>query len=434
MKIIFLYSAGYEPETVKQVFLEKMDMAGAAIVYTETLESGLIDFTKEAIKKSLAKKDKVLLVTTRERKILKMLQEETERDEWLMRMLKENRMLFVMDPSKMGYPALYGGKEADIPFRRYFSDGVGVDEKFLRDTCAAGIMLPFNMFIPTEENPIFRASAILEMAESVDGTAKIEHIIIDLKERQKNFPFDPFTGIAEIEEMDIFVEDNEYLAQVIMDLNNKLKSAKTVVNSCRAFIMHGKETKLSIVEAMSRFLHSVEASDKSRGSMWMNDRLAQSSRIKKIFMSTHYWENRNILSQSHEGQKKHGTIVKVLSGRVIMLKKGQEKAISEKMKEGKLSLLYPMLKERTQKNTESGALRYYEVLFKAISDPTIESYGICIKSTLKNPTKEQAYNFIKSNMELHFGLNNMISIEEISSPEVERFYDTDNVLEAPVLN
>lgn len=347
MKIIFLYSAGYEPETVERTFLEKMDMAGASIVYTETLESGLVDFVKEAVKKSLQKKDKVLLVTTRERKILKMLQEETEKDKWLMQTLADNRMLFVMDPGTMGYTALYGVKEADIPFRRYFSDGVGVDEKFLEDTRAAGIMLPFDMFMPTGENPILRASVIWEMAESVDGAAKVEHMVIDIKERQRNFPFDPFTGIAEIEEMDIFVEDNEYLAKVIMDLNNKLKSAKTVVNSCRAFIMHGKETKLSIVEAMSRFLHSVEASDKSRGSMWMNDRLAQSSRIKKIFMSTHYWENHNILSQSHEGQKKHGTIVKVLSGRVIILKKGQEKAISEKMKERKLSLLYPMLKERT---------------------------------------------------------------------------------------
>lgn len=72
-------------------------------------------------------------------------------------------------------------------------------------------------------------------------------------------------------------------------------------------------------------------------------------------------------------------------------------------------------------------MKYYEVLFK-------DSYGICIKSEVENPTKEQVAEFLKVDMEkFNYKLKDIESIDEITLDEANNFYDMDNEKDFPVL-
>lgn len=72
-------------------------------------------------------------------------------------------------------------------------------------------------------------------------------------------------------------------------------------------------------------------------------------------------------------------------------------------------------------------MKYYEVLFK-------DSYGICIKSEVENPTREQAAEFLRLDMErFNYKLQDIESIDEISLDEVKNFYDMENEKDFPVL-
>lgn len=72
-------------------------------------------------------------------------------------------------------------------------------------------------------------------------------------------------------------------------------------------------------------------------------------------------------------------------------------------------------------------MKYYEVLFA-------DSYGICIKSEIENPTRERVAKFLKSDMEkFHYKLLDIVSIDEISLEESKNFYDMENEKNFPVL-
>ena len=72
---------------------------------------------------------------------------------------------------------------------------------------------------------------------------------------------------------------------------------------------------------------------------------------------------------------------------------------------------------------------YYEVLFK-------NSYGMCIKSEVENPTKEQVAEFLKKDMEnlgLKHGRGDIESVDPISHEDAIKFYDMENEANFPVL-
>lgn len=72
-------------------------------------------------------------------------------------------------------------------------------------------------------------------------------------------------------------------------------------------------------------------------------------------------------------------------------------------------------------------MKYHEVLFT-------DSYGICIKSEIENPTKEQVSNFLKEDMEkFHYKTDDIDSINEIPLEEARSFYDMENEEDFPVL-
>lgn len=72
-------------------------------------------------------------------------------------------------------------------------------------------------------------------------------------------------------------------------------------------------------------------------------------------------------------------------------------------------------------------MKYYEVLF-------VDSFGICIKSDIENPTREQVAVFLKDDMKnYHYKLQDIESIHEITLKEAERFYDMENEKDFPVL-
>lgn len=72
-------------------------------------------------------------------------------------------------------------------------------------------------------------------------------------------------------------------------------------------------------------------------------------------------------------------------------------------------------------------MKYYEVLFK-------DFYGICIKSEIENPTREQVAEFLKDDMEkFNYKLEDIDSIDEISLNEAKNFYDMENESNFPVL-
>lgn len=72
-------------------------------------------------------------------------------------------------------------------------------------------------------------------------------------------------------------------------------------------------------------------------------------------------------------------------------------------------------------------MKYYEVLFS-------DSYGICIKSEVKNPTKEQVALFLKNDMEKYsYKTADIRSIDEISLEEADQFYDMEDEQNFPVL-
>ncbi len=70
---------------------------------------------------------------------------------------------------------------------------------------------------------------------------------------------------------------------------------------------------------------------------------------------------------------------------------------------------------------------YYEVLFN-------DSYGICIKSIIENPTKEQVAEFLKEDMDnFDYTIDDIESIDTISLEEATHFYDMENEANFPVL-
>lgn len=72
-------------------------------------------------------------------------------------------------------------------------------------------------------------------------------------------------------------------------------------------------------------------------------------------------------------------------------------------------------------------MKYYEVLFT-------DSYGICIKSEVENPTREQVADFLREDMEKYkYKLQDIESIDEISLEEAKNFYDMENEKSFPVL-
>lgn len=69
----------------------------------------------------------------------------------------------------------------------------------------------------------------------------------------------------------------------------------------------------------------------------------------------------------------------------------------------------------------------YEVLFK-------DEYGICIKSMIKNPNKEQVAEFLISDMEkFNYTINDIEDIAEISIDESKMFYSMKNEKNFPIL-
>ncbi len=72
-------------------------------------------------------------------------------------------------------------------------------------------------------------------------------------------------------------------------------------------------------------------------------------------------------------------------------------------------------------------IKYYEVLFT-------DTYGICIKSEIENPTREQVATFLKDDMKkYHYKLEDIESIDEISLKEASNFYDMENEESFPIL-
>lgn len=72
-------------------------------------------------------------------------------------------------------------------------------------------------------------------------------------------------------------------------------------------------------------------------------------------------------------------------------------------------------------------INYYEVLFK-------DSYGICIKSEIENPTREQVSEFLKEDMKnYNYKMDDIESIDPISLEEAKNFYDMENEANFPVL-
>jgi hypothetical protein len=64
--------------------------------------------------------------------------------------------------------------------------------------------------------------------------------------------------------------------------------------------------------------------------------------------------------------------------------------------------------------------KYYEILFT-------DSYGICIKSDVEQPSREQVWNFLKTDMmKYHYKTHDIESIDEISLEEASLFYDMEN--------
>lgn len=72
-------------------------------------------------------------------------------------------------------------------------------------------------------------------------------------------------------------------------------------------------------------------------------------------------------------------------------------------------------------------MKYYEVLFT-------DSYGICIKSEVENPSREQVWIFMKEDMvKYHYKEQDIESIDEISLEEAKSFYDMEGEESFPVL-
>ena len=72
-------------------------------------------------------------------------------------------------------------------------------------------------------------------------------------------------------------------------------------------------------------------------------------------------------------------------------------------------------------------LKYYEILFT-------DGYGICIKSKISSPTREQVAIFLNKDMKrYHYKLQDIDSIYEISLEEARCFYDMENESKFPIL-
>lgn len=70
---------------------------------------------------------------------------------------------------------------------------------------------------------------------------------------------------------------------------------------------------------------------------------------------------------------------------------------------------------------------YYEVLFS-------DSYGICIKSEIENPSVEQVADFLEEDMKMfEYTIQDIESIDPISLEEAQSFYDMENEADFPVL-
>jgi hypothetical protein len=72
-------------------------------------------------------------------------------------------------------------------------------------------------------------------------------------------------------------------------------------------------------------------------------------------------------------------------------------------------------------------MKYYEILFA-------DSYGICIKSEVENPSREQVWEFLKEDMvKYHYKIQDIESIDEISLEDAKSFYDMENEVTFPIL-
>lgn len=72
-------------------------------------------------------------------------------------------------------------------------------------------------------------------------------------------------------------------------------------------------------------------------------------------------------------------------------------------------------------------MKYYEVLFN-------DEYGICIKSEVENPTKEQVADFLKADMtKYNYTINDIEDIAEINLEEAKLFYDMEKEIDFPIL-
>lgn len=71
--------------------------------------------------------------------------------------------------------------------------------------------------------------------------------------------------------------------------------------------------------------------------------------------------------------------------------------------------------------------KYYEILMT-------DSYGICIKSQVINPTRDQVWKFLEADMKMyHYKEADIDSIDEILLSEAKQFYDMENESEWPIL-
>lgn len=70
---------------------------------------------------------------------------------------------------------------------------------------------------------------------------------------------------------------------------------------------------------------------------------------------------------------------------------------------------------------------YYEILFA-------DTYGICIKSAIWNPSREQVAEHLKTDMEKYgYDIDSIESINPISLEEAKCFYNMENEKDFPIL-
>lgn len=83
--------------------------------------------------------------------------------------------------------------------------------------------------------------------------------------------------------------------------------------------------------------------------------------------------------------------------------------------------------EKLLKQRQETIMKYYEILFR-------DSYGICIKSEVTPPSKEQVAKFMHKDFEkFGYTIEDIESIDEISLEEAKSFYDMEEEWKFPIL-